>query len=146
MTASARARLRHSLHTHEGVRLKPYTDTKGKWTIGIGRNLTDRGISRIEAEFLLDNDITQSIAEAVAEFPWIEAMSEPRQAVLVEMIFNMGLPKVRGFKNTLKAMQAGEYELAAVGMLSSKWADDVGRRALTLATQMRSGRWAFESA
>ena len=47
------------LKRHEGLRLKPYQDTIGKLTIGYGRNLDDRGISKEEAEYLLRNDISR---------------------------------------------------------------------------------------
>ena len=54
---------------HEGLELKPYTDTVGKTTIGIGRNLDDVGITEREAEFLLMNDIGRANDEA-KKFDW----------------------------------------------------------------------------
>lgn len=132
------------MQKHEGLRLQMYQDSIGKWTIGYGRNLTDRGLSHDEAAYLLENDLSGAIKDVLTHLPWVEALTEPRQAVVVEMAFNMGMPKLLGFKNTLKAMQLGNYDLAAVGMLSSRWAEQVGRRALTLADQMRSGQWQLD--
>lgn len=42
---------------HDGLRLKPYRDTRNKLTIGVGRNLDDVGITREEALMLPNNEI-----------------------------------------------------------------------------------------
>jgi lysozyme len=44
---------------HEGIRFTPYKCSMGRWTIGIGRNLSDKGITKEEALYLLDNDIKE---------------------------------------------------------------------------------------
>lgn len=135
-------RLRAQLVRHEGLRLKPYRDTVGKLTLGIGRNLDDVGISESEAYVLVDNDITRVKRGLVEAYPgWFPLLDGVRQAVLVNMGFNLGLAGLAGFKQTLAAVARGDYAAASRGMLASKWARQTGSRATELAAQMRTGKW-----
>jgi len=130
--------LRKQLKRHEGLRLKPYLDTVGKLTVGYGRNLDDVGISRGEADFMLDNDI-EMIArelETVDEYRELDLM---RKTVIANMAFNLGFRGLMGFKNMWTAIAQGNYEIAAAEMLNSKWAGQVGSRAIELAELMRTG-------
>ncbi len=136
-----RQKLKDQLIIDEALRLKPYRDTVGKLTIGIGRNLDDRGITRDEAMALLETDLNLVEAELDGALPWWRQMNEARQNVLANMCFNLGLSKLLGFKNTLAAMKRGDYPAAAAGMLDSLWARQVGARAQRLATIMRTGEF-----
>lgn len=118
----------------------PYTDSVGKLTIGWGRNLTDRGLSDAEAELLLANDIADHWHETERAFPWFQRLDPIRQEVIAEMAFNMGVPTLRTFRHTLKAVEDGRYDDAAKGMLASKWARQVKGRAVELASMMRTGK------
>ncbi len=122
---------------HEGLRLKPYRCTAGKLTIGYGRNLEDNGITEEEAHFLLMNDLEKSWDECCKTFSWISKMDKIRQGVIVELCFNMGLGRLKGFKKMLAACERGDYETASVEMLDSLWARQVGQRAKTLADIMK---------
>lgn len=122
---------------HEGLRLKPYRCTAGKLTIGYGRNLEDNGITEEEAHFLLMNDLKKSWDECCKAFSWISKMDKIRQGVIVELCFNMGLSRLKGFKKMLAACERGDYETASVEMLDSLWARQVGQRAKTLANIMK---------
>lgn len=123
---------------HEGLKPKPYTDTVGKKTIGIGRNLDNVGISKDEAIYLCGNDITH--AEQIAtQYDWYAKLNEARQNVVLNMIFNLGQTRFGGFLNMIGAIAKGDYDVAANHMMSSKWAAQVGKRAEELATQMRTG-------
>lgn len=133
------SKLKAQLIIHEGLRLKPYKDTVGKVTIGVGRNLDDVGISEEEAALMLTNDINKVIRALDLELPWWRDLSDNRQLVLADMCFNMGIHTLLTFKNTLKAIQEERYEDAAQGMLQSLWAKQVGRRAVKLADLMRAG-------
>jgi lysozyme len=133
------AALEAQLQRHEGVRLKPYTDTVGKLTIGVGRNLSDTGITMTEALFMLRNDIATAAAELEARLPWVVDLSPARQQVLVNMVFNLGWFTFSKFKKMLAALQNKDFEMAAKQMLSSLWARQVGNRAVELAEQMRRG-------
>lgn len=138
------ARLIGQLRLHEGERRKAYRDTVGKLTIGIGRNLDDKGLRRDEIEYLLANDIADARADLDRYLPWWRGLDPVRQRVLIDMVFNMGAgsPQRGGllsFVNTLSNIRQGRYAEAADMMLASKWAQQVGRRAVRLATMMRTG-------
>ncbi|BBE09984.1 lysozyme [Mycoavidus cysteinexigens] len=133
-----RAALIAELKRDEGERFKPYFDTVGKITIGIGRNLTDGGISQSECEILLHNDIARTLRWLDRHLSWWRTLDAVRQRVLINMAFNLG-GKLLTFVNTLDAMQRSDYAAAANGMLASKWATQVGQRALRLANMMRTG-------
>lgn len=132
--------LKAQLRRHEGIRYKPYKDTVGKLTIGVGRNLDDKGISEQEAEYLLGNDIEDACVEATT-IPGFSSLTPIRQCVLVNMTFNMGIYRVKKFKRMIAAIALGDWNEAAEEMLNSRWADQVGRRATELAAQMRTGKW-----
>lgn len=127
------------LKRDEGVRFKPYVDTVGKTTIGVGRNLTDVGISQDECDLMLANDIARTEADA-QHFSWFGGLNEARQAVILNMIFNLGLRSFKGFTQTIKYLEAGDYQSAADRMIASKWAEQVGARAGRLAIIMRTGK------
>ena len=126
---------------HEGLRLKPYTDTVGKLTIGVGHNLTDNGITEDEALFLLTNDLDRCRCQLNQDLPWWRDLNEARQAVVLSLCFNMGIRTLQGFVNTLGFMRNGQYDKAADNLLKSKWAEQVGQRAVELAAMMRTGKW-----
>jgi lysozyme len=130
--------IRELLIKHEGLRLKPYRCTAGKLTIGVGRNLDDVGISEEEAFSLLDNDILRVRREA-GSFAWFRDLSTERQNVILSMVFNLGIDRFKGFKRMIQAVSDGRFEDAATEMLNSKWAAQVGKRAVDLAEIMRSG-------
>jgi lysozyme len=123
----------------EDKRSKIYTDTRGKVTGGVGRNLSDRGFSEDEIQLMLKNDINMVEKQLDANLPWWREMSEERQNVLANMCFNMGITKLLQFKTTLDCMQQGRYKEASVAMLNSVWAKQVGARAGRLALIMLGG-------
>jgi len=146
MIQEADAYLRMLLLEAEELRLFPYQDTSGKLTIGVGRNLTDSGISREEAFYLLENDIRRATQQAKDAFPWFEAQDPVRRAALVELIFNMGLGNqkhgVRSFRNTLANWARGNYPAVAQGLRQSKWYTQVKpRRAERIIQMVLSGEW-----
>lgn len=129
------------LERHEGKRLKPYKCTAGKLTIGIGRNLDDRGLSEDEVQYLFANDLRIAEADAknlVGHDVYVN-LTPARQAALIDMAFNLGYDRLAKFANTLLAVRQGRYHDAANGMLQSLWAKQVGGRAVRLAEMMRRG-------
>jgi len=139
VTADDRRTLQHSVMQHEGLRLKPYVDTTGHLTIGYGRNLDGVGISKSEAAQMLATDLMRAEDDCRKAFPWFSDVDGVRQAVLVEMAFNLGITKLTEFHSTLRAVQEQRYQAASDHMLRSKWAQQVGQRAETLAQRMRTG-------
>lgn len=136
-----RDKLEAQLNIDEGRRPRIYIDTVGKVTGGVGRNLTDRAFSADEIDLMLKNDIDMVGRALDQNMPWWRQMNDVRQNVLANMCFNMGVGGLGTFVNTLAAMQAGQYDVAAKGMLASKWAKQVGDRAIRLAAQMRTGEF-----
>lgn len=132
-----RQRLAGQLLVDEGLRLTPYRCPAGKLTIGVGRNLEDRGITQAEALLLLENDISAFWGQLCVRLPWLLQAPEPVQEAVVNMAFNLGLAGLLGFKTTLGLMQGGSYAEAAEEMLASRWAGQVGERARRLAAQVR---------
>jgi lysozyme len=132
--------LKEQLIRHEGLKLKPYRCPAGKLTIGVGRNLDDCGISRDEALTLLENDIRRCETELQAHIPTLFSLLSPnRKAVLVNMAFNLGTAGLLGFHALLAHAAEGDFEKAANDMLVSKWAKQVGKRAIELSELMRKG-------
>lgn len=131
--------LRKLLIRHEGLVLKSYLDSKGKLTLGVGRNIEDIGISEEEALFMLESDIVRCSGLAFKSFPWFILLDEVRQIVIVSMIFNLGFSKFLEFKNFIKFMADRNYGKAANEMMSSLWASQVGKRAVELSAIMKTG-------
>lgn len=127
------------LERDEGKRNKPYRDTTGHLSIGVGRNLDEVGLSDEEISMLLMNDIAFVLKELDEHLPWWRNMDEVRQRVIANMCFNLGIEGLLEFHNTLASMQAKDYRGAAVGMAKSKWAAQVGDRADRLIHMMRTG-------
>ena len=135
-----KVKLAEQLKKHEGLKLKPYTDTVGKLTLGIGRNLEDKGITEQEALFMLNNDIDYFYSKLCQSIGWMKKLDDARQNVLVNMSFNLGIAGLMTFKKMLLACEHGNFKIAATEMLNSKWAEQVGYRANELAEQMRTGQ------
>lgn len=154
-----RDKLEFELSRDEGKRLKAYRDTKGKWTIGTGHNLSDcgtapltrtlqdvlaNGINEVEHDLLFDHDINLAENDLDRKLPWWRSLDPVRQRVMLNMCFNMGIGnKDRGllsFVNTLGMIERKEFSRAADAMLKSKWAREVGMRANRLSDMMRNGR------
>lgn len=124
---------------HEGLEKFPYKCSAGRLTIGVGRNIEDRGISENEAMFLLQNDIDECIRDLNIFFPVVRKLNKPRYHVIINMCFNIGISRLRGFKKMWKAIEEEDFNEAAVQMLDSKWAEQVGSRAVELADIMKKG-------
>ena len=147
---------------HEGVVLKVYKDSLGIDTIGIGRNLEHRGIEDLElahiektmseiyengiteqdAYFLAHRDIEIVEKELLASRPVVEELDNIRQRVLVDMAFNMGIPRLNRFYRMWSAINELDFKSAAVEMLDSLWARQVKSRSDTLAYAMKHGEFA----
>lgn len=126
---------------HEGLRLKPYKDTVGKLTIGVGRNLDDRGISENEALFLLENDLYDCKIQ-LSKYSWYMNLDTIRQGVLIELTFNIGISKVLSFKNMIEALKISDYVNASKELLDSLWAQQVGpNRSNNMANRLLTGQY-----
>lgn len=125
------------------LRLKPEINAQGRVTIGIGRNLSDAGISEAEAIFLLGSDISRTEAALDANIPWWRKLDDVRQAVLMDLAFDLGERDLGMFQRSLTAAQGGNYGLAAAELRATDWYKSVGHlageRGFNLAQAMESG-------
>jgi len=133
--------LEDQLIDHEGLELKPYQCTADKLTIGVGRNIEDRGITEDEARYLLKNDIKIVEDELLEKKPVVAGLDAVRQRVLVDMGFNLGIPTLLKFQNMWAAVEEEDFERAAEEAMDSRWAKQVGRRAERLCQAMATGEW-----
>jgi len=127
------------IRQHEGVSALPYEDSVGKITIGIGRNLTDRGLSVDEVEMLFANDM--KIAAEILDIwchDWRD-FSATRQAALLSMAFNLGAPRLSQFIKLRAALAVRDFTTASAEALDSKWAKQVGHRAQHIADLLAKG-------
>jgi len=126
------------LTRHEGRRAFPYTDTAGRLTIGVGRNLTDRGLSADEIDYLLANDIALAKSICADQFgPAFAGASPARRRALMSMAFNLGGPRLAGFTRLRGAMMQGDWDAVAAEALDSRWAAQTGHRATDIAAMLR---------
>ena len=132
--------LTQDLIRDESIKLKPYRDTVGKLTIGVGRNLDDNGITEDEALFLLKNDIRRSESDLDRNASWWRGLPEDAQRGLVNMCFQLGITRLRRFVKMLEALEKNDYNKAAEEVLSSKYARQVPDRANRVAQLFRGAK------
>jgi lysozyme len=144
MTPEMYYQLKKLLIKHEDKRNNPYLDTLEKITIGIGRNLTDRGIDDKEIEILFSNDVSYFYDKLSENYPWFLNLTINRQIALIDMAF-MGFKSFQSFKRMIKALENTDFDLAAFEVLNSKYALQVGQRAEDIANILRTGEIAWDS-
>lgn len=122
---------------HEGYRRHLYEDSEGgNLTIGVGYHIEEKGLPDYIIKLLLDDSIKEARTELTRIAPDLH-LSRARQDVLLNMIFNMGAPRLQTFVKMWAAIRNNDFETAADEMLDSKWADQVGARAVELSERMR---------
>jgi len=131
-------KLRATLADAEGAYLSLYKDTTDNWTIGIGHNLSSKGISKGVLEMMFAEDVRDAQATLTHLVPDWRNLNEPRQNALVELAFNMG-PRLRGFVHMLTAVNSGRWDRAADELQDSLWFKQVGRRGPRLVSVIRTG-------
>lgn len=155
-----RDKLREQLIFHEGRRSKVYNDSLDNPTIGVGFNLGradakeslravgaayddilagEQTLSDEQIDSLLDRDIEEAIDNCHEIFPNFSTLTDVRQRVLVDMMFNLGLKRFQTFKKMISAAKARDFDKAADEMKDSRWYVQVKGRAVTLEAMMRTG-------
>ena len=137
-------RLKKQVIANEGVRKTAYKDTLNNWTIGVGHlirlpdeeYLLDKELTDLEVDQIFVTDLNQAIDDARK---FIDANSIPDEAfeVVVDMAFNLGLPKLSKFKNFQQALKDKDFVKASEEMLDSRWAKQLPNRSKRLAEIMR---------
>lgn len=145
--------LREMLRRHEGLRLRPYSCSAGKQTIGYGWNMTANALPpEIQAHLHLYGRITGAMSDRLLNisldtatrqawsiFPDFGAYTENRQHALIDMIFNMGAAGVLKFRKMLAAVFDGDWNAAADEAQDSVWFRQVGNRAVEVVKMLREG-------
>ena len=136
-------KLLEMLKRHEGVRSHVYLCSAGYETIGVGRNISKSGmgLSDDEVNYLLENDILRVLKELSSEYPWFNDLDDVRKDAMIDISFNLGATRLRGFRRALAAMEVANYTLAAKEFLDSKWSRDVKGRAHELASMIETGEY-----
>lgn len=137
------SKLVEQLRKHEGVRSHAYKCSANMITVGVGRNIDENGgigLSDDEIDYLLANDIKRCQAELLA-FSWFIDLDSVRQDAMTNLLFNLGMTRLLGFKNALSAMERSEFETAAAEFMDSRWAKQVGYRADEVCEMIRTGRY-----
>lgn len=128
--------LREQLRRDEEVRYMPYVDSRGNPTIGAGTKLP---LSDKEVDLLLFHRLGLVLDELHRNLPWTASLDEARANALINMAYNMGVPRLLTFVKMLAAMEAGKWKVAALEALDSDWYHQVGPRATRLAKQIETG-------
>ena len=136
-------RLVQMLKRHEGVRDKVYMCSAGYETIGVGRDISESGLGLAddEIDYLLSNDIRRCKEELIGEYDWFKDLDSVRQDAMLDMSFNMGQTRLRGFVKALGYMDIGDYDKAGDEFYDSRWATQVGDRALEICQMIKSGEY-----
>lgn len=137
------SKLVEQLRRHEGVRSHAYKCSANMITVGVGRNIDENGgigLSDDEIDYLLSNDIKRCQAELLA-FSWFVDLDPVRQDAMTNLLFNLGMTRLLGFKNALSAMERSEFVTAADEFMDSRWAKQVGNRADEVCEMIRTGRY-----
>jgi lysozyme len=131
------------LKRHEGVESHVYRCSAGYETIGVGRNISKSGLglSDDEVDYLLENDIVRVIKELSSEYPWFRGLDDVRKDAMIDISFNLGATRLRGFRRALAAMDAADYKTASLEFLDSKWSRDVKGRSTELAYMIEMGEY-----
>ena len=136
-------KLLEMLKRHEGVKFHVYRCSAVYETIGVGRNISKSGmgLSDDEVDYLLESDIERVIKELSSEYPWFNSLDDVRKDAMIDISFNLGATRLRGFKNALAAMESADYTTAAKEFLDSKWSQDVKGRSTELAHMIETGEY-----
>lgn len=138
MTETATERLVEMLKRHEGYRDRLYRCTAGKLTIGYGHNIEDKGISNNVAEMMLKEDIHDAMRDLFAVFPNNHEYPDNVRIALIDMVFNIGLPRFKKFQKMIAAVNARDWNRAADEMKNSEWYKEVKSRGKELEELLRS--------
>jgi len=142
------------LEQDEGKKNRPYRDTKGLWTIGVGRligqSLEQITLSDKIIEEMLAEDLAAKYKDAVRLFgeDWLEEQTEARQTAIISLMFSLGIAKLSAFTQTVPAIKKEKWDSAAELLLKTKWAHDVDPKKRTgagrddrIAYMLRTGEY-----
>ena len=138
------SKLTEMLRRHEGVETHAYKCTSGKITVGCGRNIDPDGglgLSDDEIEYLLENDTARCAKELGGAFHWFSGLDQVRADAMIDLCFNIGITSLRKFVNANDAMARDDYDEASAQYYQSKWASQVGDRAIEICAMIKTGNY-----
>lgn len=130
-------KIRSQLIQHEGYKTHLYKDSVGLWTIGVGHNIEERGLSDRAIQVILDDDIAEAVADLERNLNYFSELPISCQNALVNLSFNLGIARLLQFKKMLIALKNNDWATAADELLDSRYATQVGQRALDVAEMIR---------
>ena len=143
--------LKESLKIHEGFRSNVYKCTMGHDTVGYGFKCCDLSADELAcnggkvapmseevASKILDIKIAKLENSVFKALPWLQSAPQEVVDVVCNMVYQMGLNGVLGFRNTLNFLKNGDYAGAASNMMKSKWASQTPNRAKELADRIKN--------
>ena len=133
--------LKKQLVADEGRKPRIYQDSVGKWSIGVGRDLSDVGLRDDEIDLMLSNDINNVIEQLQTSPLWTAIQNDDvRERAIINMGFNLGVRGLLSFRHMVDAIVDQRWDDAAAAMLDSLWAKQVGSRADRLAHMIKTGQ------
>jgi|TARA_R110000751_G_scaffold31805_4_gene80496 lysozyme len=142
-------KLREELTFDEGCINKIYLDHLGYPTFGIGHLVLETDpehgkevgtpVSEERIKECFENDIENVFNDLDRNIPWWRDLPKDLILVIANMSFNLGITRLLKFKNFLKAMEDKDWDKAAVEMIDSRWAIQVGPRAVRLKDRVLKG-------
>jgi len=131
-------KLAKQLIVHEGLSLKIYTDTAGKVSVGVGHNLTDKGLTQSQVMSILQTDISDTLNLLQAHFPWFGVLDDVRQRAIADLTFDL-MEKMLEFKKMIAAIQMQDWAGAHDELLNSAFAHEAPNRAKDLSIMLLTG-------
>ena len=131
-------RIKETLIKHEDLVLDMYKCTAGVWTIGVGHNLEEKGVSKRVATMMLEEDINDALDDLERNITFFHSLPGAAQEALVNLAFNLGITRLMQFRKTLGLLREHKFTKAANELLDSRYATQVGYRALEVAEMIRS--------
>jgi lysozyme len=132
--------MRAELTRDEGRRRFPYYDQGNRMTIGVGHDIADVGLNDACIDFILGEDIHAACADLDHNIAWWRTLDPVRQRVMVGMAFNLGWTKFAQFSRFFSAMHQARWDDAALELIASRWAVQVGDRAKRYEQMVRTGQ------
>jgi lysozyme len=137
-------RIKRDIILSEGIRHTAYKDTLNNWTIGVGHlikipdeeYLIDKELTSLEVDQIFTTDLNQAIDDA-RKFIDSNEIHEEAFEIVIDMSFNLGLPKLMKFQKFRQALLAKQYKIASMEMLDSLWSRQLPNRSKRLAKRMR---------
>lgn len=135
-----RAAFEEHLIWAEGEKFDMYKDSVGIWTIGVGHNIQEKGISKAVSRLMLSEDMQEAIDDC-GRLDYFYTLDTVRQLCIADMVYNMGLPVFLTFKRMNAAMRIKDYNLAVAEGIDSRWYKQTGRRAVRILEALQTGEW-----